>query len=791
MRLNRRFNRALGAAAALGLAGVGLTAVPAQAAEVQIDVLGINDFHGRLEADGQAAGAAILAGAVDELRDPAQGGNPNTVFAAAGDLIGASTFVSFVDQDHPTLDALTAAGLDVSAVGNHEFDQGYCDLVDRVIPFIEEKAAGYGRVPWEYLGANVKIASGQSTGCENDENLTESWTQTFDGVTVGFVGAVTEHLPELVSPSGIAALDVLPIVDETNRVAAGLKSDGADIVVLLVHEGAPTTALEDAVDPDNDFGAIVNGVSADVDAIVSGHTHLAYNHSVEVPEWADEGREVTTRPVVSAGQYGYNLNKIRFTYDTDAEAVSAVASEIVPLTIQDEEGNWAPNPEFAPDAEVQAIVDAAVDNAADLGAEKLGDITADFNRARQADGTTENRGGESTLGNLVADVQLAAARVTDEETDLALMNPGGLRQDLVYASTGENDPDGNVTYQEAAIVQPFANTLVTTTLTGEQIVQVLEEQWQPEGSSRPFLKLGASAGLTYTYEPGAAAGEHITSVALDGEPLDPEGFYRVVVNSFLASGGDNFATLAEGVDTADTGQIDLQAMVDYLGANSPVSPDLAQRAVGVTWVSDPAAVYEPGDEIAVDLSSLLFSAGEPVDAAATVTVAGVEVGTVDVDPAAVDTTDEVGRAQVRVTVPAIVPDSAKEAAETDLVVELAETGTTITLPVTVDFGDDPGTEDGGDDNGDENGGDDNGAENGDENGDENGTDNGTGGGADENGSDDGTDDGDELPDTGSSGVLWWVIGGVVVPALGGGLFALSRRKGASGGTGTGTGGTAA
>ncbi|WP_221440837.1 5'-nucleotidase C-terminal domain-containing protein [Jiangella mangrovi] len=769
MRLNRRFHRSLGAAAALGLAGVGLSAVPAQAAEVQIDILATNDFHGRIEQDGQAAGAAVLAGAVESLRAE----NPNTVFAAAGDLIGASTFTSFIQQDNPTIDALSAAGLDVSAVGNHEFDQGYCDLIDRVIP----------RADWEYIGANVTVADGADTGCDTDTEIAPTWTEELGGVTVGFVGAVTEHLPELVSPSGIAALEVGDIVEATNESAAQLKADGADIVVLLVHEGAATTAVESATDPDSDFGAIVNGVSADVDAIVSGHTHLAYNHSIEVPEWA--GREVTTRPVVSAGQYGFNLNKISFTWDTEANegagAVVGVESEILPLTIENDEGDFVPNPIYPVDGpnatEVSGIVAAAVDEAEELGAQKLGDITADFFRASQNatedNANPENRGGESPLGNFVADVQLAAAQVTDPETQIAFMNPGGLRADLTYASDGENDPDGNVTYQEAALVQPFANTLVTTTLTGEQIDQVLEEQWQPEGAARPELKLGVSAGLTYTFDPAAAAGARVTSVELDGVPLDPAGEYRVVVNSFLASGGDNFATLAQGSNPSDSGQIDLQSMVDYLGANSPASPDYAQRSVGVTWVSDPAAVYTPGDEIAVDLSSLLFSHGEPADATATVTLGGVEVGTVDVDPAIVDTTDLVGRAEVRVTVPETLAAGAKAAEESALVVELAETGTTVTLPITLDLGDD-GTDDGGDENGT-----DDGTENGADNGTDDGADDGGADDGDDNGADNGTDDGGELPDTGSSGVIWWVIGGVAVLAIGGALFAVSRRKGSA------------
>ncbi len=625
------------------------------------------------------------------------------------------------------------------------------------------------------------------------------------------MGAVTEHLPELVSPSGIEQVDVLDVVEETNRVADELKADGADAVVLLVHEGAPTTQLETAIDPDNDFGKIVNGVNTNVDAIVSGHTHLAYDHNIEVPEWVEEGRDVTVRPVVSAGQYGYNLNKIRFSV-ADGE-VGAVESEIVPLTEQNDDGDWVPL--YDADQEVEGIVADAVETADELGAESLGEITADFNRAQQSDGA-ENRGGESTLGNFVADVQLDAARITDEETDIAFMNPGGLRTDMTYTSGGEEDPDGNVTYREAAEVQPFANTLVTMTLTGEQVVDVLEEQWQPDGASRAFLKLGVSEELTYTYDPEAAAGEHITSVTLDGEPLEMDGYYRVVANSFLASGGDNFTTLSEGVDVADTGQIDLQAMVDYLGENSPASPDYAQRAVGVQWMSDPEAVYAPGDEVSLELSSLLFSAGEPVAGSAVVSLAEQELGKFEIDPEVVDTTDEVGRASVSVTIPDDLGDvaAAQDGETMELLVSVPDTGTEVALPITVDAGDGGGDE-GGDDgseDGSEDGTDD-GAEDGTDSGAEDGSDDGTDSGADEAGSDDGTDagtddgtdsgtddgaedgaddgteagtddgdvagtdDGGDLPDTGAgSSVTLWATLGLVALAMGGAAYAASRAR---------------
>ena len=597
---------------------------------VEIDLLGINDFHGRLEPGGGTspiAGAAVLAGAVDAFRTE----NPDTLFVSAGDNIGASTFTSFVGQDQATIDALNAMGLDVSALGNHEFDQGRTDLDDRVIPAVD----------FPYLAANIYD---RATG---EPAFDEFFVTDIDGIDVGFIGAVTAELPSLVTPAGIATLETRPVVSEVNRVAAAL-SDGlpdngeADVLVLLVHEG-PANATVEASTDDSVFGQIVAGVDAEFDAIFSGHTHQAFAHQLPVEGW-DEG---LTRPVVQSGQYGENLAHVTLMVDAATGDVVENASALVPLA----PGGVAA---FPADPEVAAIVAEAVAQADELGKVSLGEITGDFNRARQNLAGTppvqaENRGGESTLGNLVADVQLWATQ--DVGTDIAFMNPGGLRANLTYASTGPDDPDGNVTYREAATVQSFANTLVTMSLTGDEVVSVLEEQWQPAGASRPFLKLGV-AGLTYTYDPTAPAGERITDVRVGDTPLDPAASYRVVANSFLASGGDNFSTLGGGADKRDSGRVDLQAFVDYLAEFSPISPDLGQRAVGVHLDQPPADGYLPGDTATVNLSSLLFSAGEPQQGAeVTLSIDGTAVGTYPIDPTIVDTTDEVGRATAAFTLP--------------------------------------------------------------------------------------------------------------------------------------------
>ncbi|MBX9243909.1 ExeM/NucH family extracellular endonuclease [Actinotalea ferrariae] len=627
---------------------VGVQAEGDVAGTVEIDLLGINDFHGRLEPDGATAGAAVLAGAVDAFRAE----NADTLFVSAGDNIGASTFTSFVAEDEPTLDALDAMGLDVSAIGNHELDRGRPDLENRVVPQID----------FPYLAANLYDTT---TG---EPAFDESWVTEVDGVRVGFIGAVTAELPSLVSPTGIATIDTRAVVPEVNRVAAAL-SDGdeangeAEVLVLLVHEGPATGAVEDSTD-DSVFGQIVAGVDAEIDAIFAGHTHQAHAHQLPVAGWP----EGLTRPVVQSGQYGQNLAHVTLEVDPATGDVVASSSALVPL---------APGgvPAFPADAEVAQIVADAVAAADELGKASLGEITDDLLRARQSDGT-DNRGGESTLGNLVADVQLWATQ--DVGTEIAFMNPGGLRADLTYASSNPDDPDGNVTYREAATVQSFANTLVTMTLTGEQVVEVLEQQWQPAAASRPFLKLGV-AGLTYTYDPTAAAGERITDVRVGDAPLDLTAPYRVVANSFLAGGGDNFTTLAEGTQRADSGRVDLQAFVDYLAAFTPVSPDLAQRAVGVDLGDVPAEGYVPGDTVTVALSSLLFSAGEPQEGAQVVlSVGGQQVATAPIDPTIVDTTDEVGRATVSFTVPQGVTGTELEVTGT---VDVTGTEFTFTVPL--------------------------------------------------------------------------------------------------------------
>jgi 5'-nucleotidase len=661
---------------------LGALASPANAATpVDVQILATNDFHGRINRNptGAEGGAAAIATAVDQFRAT----NPNTVFAAAGDLIGASTFESFIAHDKPTIDALNEAGLEVSSVGNHEFDQGYDDLVNRVMA-AESPSNPDGGAAWQYLAANIDEPG-------TNDFIPDTWTRTFNTgtaseVKVGFVGAVTEHLPELVSPAGMEGVAVTDIVDATNTAANALKAGGADLVVLLVHEGAPNTTcatMDD--DSTSDFGSIITGVNDNVDAIVSGHTHLAYNCSFPVAGWA--GRAVTERPVVSAGQYGANLNQLEFTVDADTGLPTALTQNIVAMQTKDPAPatTWTAN--YPGDAATAQIVSDANAEAEVLGAQPLGQIEDAFYRARKANGIDENRGGESTLGNLVAEVQRwATSSDTAGNAQIAFMNPGGLRDNMLGNNSGGYP--ATLTYKQAAVVQPFANTLVNMQMTGDQIRQVLEQQWQPGGASRPFLRLGVSKGFRYTYDPTAAAGSRITKMWLDGTPIAPTDTFSVTANSFLASGGDNFGAFSLATHKHDTGRVDLQAMVDYMdefGSATPVQADFAQHAIGMTPPTLPAGPFAPGDDVSFDLSSLAMTGpGDLQDDELSIRIGGREFATVPVDNAVIadipgtpgnETNDEAGTASVDVNLPRYVGDPDQ------IVVVGPETGTRLAVPL--------------------------------------------------------------------------------------------------------------
>ncbi len=626
-----------------------------------INLLNINDFHGRIDNN-----TVKFAGTVEQLR--AAAGEANTAFLSAGDNIGASLFASASQNDQPTIDVLNALELKASAVGNHEFDKGWADLQDRV-----EAAAN-----WDYLGANV-YAKGTTTPVLDEYKII-----TVNGVKVAVIGAITQETPSLVTPSGISTLDFGDPVEAVNRVAKEI-TDGnlADVIVAEYHEGAGAgtpdgATLEQEVAAGGAFQEIVTQTSASVNAIFTGHTHKQYAWDAPIPGVSADAA-LKTRPVLQTGSYGEFIGQITLTVDPASKKVVSYTQANVPRTTTDDATLVAGFPRVAA---VKAITDKALADAKLAGSVPVGKISADITTAQTFNEATgsyvrDDRSSESTLGNLVANALLDSLK--SEQTggaEIGVVNPGGLRADLMYKNEGF--PDGVVTYANANAVLPFVNNLWTTSLTGAQVKTMLEQQWQTNADgtipSRPFLNLGLSSNMDYTYDSTRAMGDHITSVIINGEPLDPTRSYRVGTFSFLATGGDNFRIFTQGTNTKDSGLIDRDAWIAYLGEKSavaPIAPDFARR--GVEVVGMPDRVDAKGN-VSFTLKKLdLTSLGSPANTAAKVTFTDSKGKSKVVDTVGVRD----GSANVSFKLPADARTSGT------ISITVAPSGTAVTLPVKI------------------------------------------------------------------------------------------------------------
>ena len=624
---------------------------------VDLTIIGINDFHGRIDNN-----TVAFAGTIEQLREAA--GEANTLFVAAGDNIGASLFASAVAEDQPTIDVLNALEMDASSVGNHEFDRGFADLVDRVI----------GDPPnalWDYLGANVYESNGTTPALEEYALYTRA------GLTVGVIGAVTQETPALVSPGGVAGLVFGDPVVAINRVADQL-SDGdltngeADVIIVAIHEGArfsetEGSTLEEEVARGGVFADIVLNTSPEVAAIILGHTNGVHAWIGPIP-----GNPEKTRPITSAGSYGELVSEIVLTIDTDTHEILAHTQRNVPRTNTPAGELIAAYPRVG---DVADIVQDALDFANEVGSTEVGEVTADITTAFlggsyvdgvYTGGVRDDRESESTLGNLVADALLGSLADPDRGgAEIGVVNPGGLRAELLYA------PDGVITYAEANSVLPFVNNLWTVTLTGTQFKTMLEQQWQWDSGgnvpSRPYLQLGLSSNASYTFDPGLPEGSRITSIWVDGDPIDPTGEYRIGTFSFLAEGGDNFHIFTEATDVRDSGLIDRDAWIDYIIANSPLSPDFSRRSAIVTGLATSAVA---GNTTSFEISELdLTSLGSPQNTSLSVLFDGVTVGTASVTA---------GAATVQVPVPAGASNGAHQ-----VTLVATPSDTTVRIPLNV------------------------------------------------------------------------------------------------------------
>ncbi|WP_041799003.1 bifunctional metallophosphatase/5'-nucleotidase [Rhodopseudomonas palustris] len=533
---------------ALALASTALRADDA-ATSVELRILAINDFHGYLQpppgglalpdpADPDkktsvpAGGAEHMATLVQQLR----AGHAHSIFVAAGDLIGASPFLSAMFHDEPTIESMSLMGLALSAVGNHEFDEGRTELLRMQHGGCHPVDGCLG--PHPFTGAKFQYLAASTVDTATGKTLLPATAvRDFGGIPVGFIGLTLKTTPTMVSPPGVAGLQFRDEAETVNEQVAELKARGVEAIVVLIHEGGfPTGGINDCPGISGPIVEIVRKFDRAVDLVISGHTHRAYTCTID-------GRLVT-----SGDRYGTLVTAIDLVLDPKTrDVVSARADNVVVRTET-----------LAKDPAQTALIDSYDRLAGPIAARPAGSVTAAVSRM-------PNAAGESALGDLVADAHLAATR--DRETggaEIAITNPGGLRADINAAE------DGKVTFGDVFAAQPFRNQLVTMTLTGAQLKAALELQWQDP--ARPRI-LQVSRGFSYAWDNTAAPGARIVAerMLLHGKPITAERSYRVTINAYLAAGGDGFTPFTQGTDRL-TGVYDVDALFGYFRAHSPIAP---------------------------------------------------------------------------------------------------------------------------------------------------------------------------------------------------------------------------
>lgn len=526
------------------------------AAPVDLRILAINDFHGYLRpfsggiviGDPEdktkkitvaAGGAEHMATLVRQLRD----GHRNTIFVAAGDLIGASPFLSAMFHDEPTIEALSMMGLALASVGNHEFDEGKDELLRMQNGGCHpvEKCRG----PHPFTGAKFRYLAASTIEKRTGKPLLPAYEiREFDGIPVAFIGLTLKGTPGLVSPVGVADLEFRDEAETVNALVPELKARGVEAIVVLIHEGGlPTGDYNECPDISGPIVDIVRKFDRAVDVVVTGHTHRAYVC------------EIDKRLVTSADKYGTLVTAIDLKLDpATRDIISARADNTIVRTAT-----------LAKDAEQTALIDAYDRVAAPIANRPAGSVTETLSRV-------PNSAGESPLGDIIADAQLAATRDTSKGgADIAFTNPGGVRTDIAHKEGGA------VTYADLFASQPFRNQLVTMTLTGKQIKDMLEQQWRDP--KRPRI-LQVSKGFSYAWDSTKPDGERVITerMMLNGQTIDPAASYRVTVNNFLSVGGDGFTVLTQGTAPL-TGIYDIDALNGYFRANSPIGPTAVDRII--------------------------------------------------------------------------------------------------------------------------------------------------------------------------------------------------------------------
>jgi 5'-nucleotidase len=525
-------------------------------APVELRILAINDFHGNLRpppggiriadpADKtrkivvNAGGAERMATLVNQLRN----GHKNTIFVAAGDLIGASPFLSAMFHDEPTIESMSMMGLALSAVGNHEFDEGKDELLRMQNGGCHPVDACQG--PHPFTGAKFHYLAASTIDKSSGKTVFPAYEiRTFGGIPVAFIGLTLKATPDIISPQSAAGLEFRDEVETVNALVPELKARGVEAIVVLIHQGGtPAGDYNECPAIAGPIVDIVKEFDKAVDVVISGHTHQAYVCAID-------GRLVT-----SGDKYGTLVTAIDLKLDpVTRDVISAKA-----------ENNIVRVPDLAKDPDQTALLEAYDRVAAPLANRPAGSVTLS---------RLPNNAGESPLGDIIADAQLAATSTTASGgAVMAFTNPGGVRTDIARKDNGA------VTFADLFASQPFRNQLVTLTLSGKQIKDMLEQQWLDP--KRPRI-LQVSKGFSYAWDNSKGDGERVVAerMSLNGQPIEPAASYRVTVNNYLAVGGDGFTVLRDGTKL-QTGSYDSDALHAYFTANSPVGPTAGGRIVRI------------------------------------------------------------------------------------------------------------------------------------------------------------------------------------------------------------------
>jgi 5'-nucleotidase len=521
---------------------------------VELRLLAINDFHGYLQPSAggiriddptdkarkitvPAGGAEHMATLVKQLRE----GHRNSIFVAAGDLIGASPFLSAMFHDEPTIEALSLMGLEVASVGNHEFDEGKDELLRMQNGGCHPTDGCRG--PHPFPGAKFRYLAASTVEKATGKPLFPPYQiREFDGIPVAFVGLTLKGTAGIVSPVGIAGLEFRDEVETVNALVPELKARGVEAIVVLIHEGGfPVGDYNECPGISGPIVEIVKKFDKAVDVVISGHTHRPYLCEID-------GRLVT-----SGDKYGTIVTAIDLKLDPATRDI--VSSKADNHIVRSEE--IAKNPEQT------ALIESYDRLSAPIASRPAGSVTETLSRM-------PNEAGESVLGDVIADAQLAATRSEERGgAVIAFTNPGGVRADIAWRENGA------VTYGDVFTAQPFRNQLVTMTLTGRQIKDALEQQWADP--KRPRI-LQVSGGFSFAWDGSKPDGERIIAdrMMLNGVKIDPAARYRVTVNNYLSVGGDGFTVFTGGTDPL-TGVYDVDALYEYFRQNSPLGPAAGGR----------------------------------------------------------------------------------------------------------------------------------------------------------------------------------------------------------------------